>query len=93
MSHKRKYNDVETIDLTQSSPPAPSQRARLTEPDWTQRDTWLDDNDEAGIADDIVVISQGNDGNESVLSYQLYGVLDTKIVGVQYYSGYASVGE
>ena len=105
MAHKRKYNNIETIDLTGDSSPAsaPSQRARFTtepvwsqrlsEPDWSQRDGWLDDNNEAGIADDIIVPSQGNDGNEVMLSYQLYGVLDTKIVGVQYYSGYASVGE
>ncbi len=93
MSHKRKHDTVETVDLTGDSSPVRSQRVRVDEPDWTQRDAWLDDNDEAGVADDIIVPSQGNDGNEVMLSYQLYGVLDTKIVGVQYYTGYASLGE
>ena len=93
MSHKRKYNTIETIDLTGDASPIQSQRARYSETDQPQQEDWLDGNDEAGAADDIIVPSQGNNDDGVMLTYQLYGVLDTKIVGVQYYTGYASVGE
>ncbi|KAG8533261.1 uncharacterized protein KY384_002044 [Bacidia gigantensis] len=43
-------------------------------------------------AEDIVVSSQG-DNDEAIATYQLYGVLTTKIVGVQYYQGIANNGE
>ena len=39
------------------------------------------------------MISSQEGDNNATFSYQLYGMLDTKIVGVQYYTGYASVGE
>ena len=93
MSHKRKHDGIEIVDLTSDSSPIRSQRSRYDEADQSLQENWLDGNDEAGAASDIIIPSQGNEDNGAMLNYQLYGVLETKIVGVQYYTGYASVGE
>ena len=68
-----------TVDLT--GDPTPSQ---------VERDGWVAD--EEHEAQDIVISSQdGND--EHIATFQLYGVVQTKIVGVQYYRGLANSGE
>lgn len=56
----------------------------------SQVDPW--DQDDEGDANDVIIISQ-EDSNSTIESYELYGVLRTKIVGVQYYGGYATDGE
>ena len=52
------------------------------------RDSWLEEND----ADDVIVSTQDG-GDDVAATYQLYSVVDSKIVGVQYYRGLASRGE
>lgn len=90
---------LEFVDLTGDDnvePPAQVQRQTHAPSDHgsaepTQRDVWPE-LDEEGAADDIIFA--GLDGQDnSVFSFQLYGILDTKIVGVQYYRGLANPGE
>lgn len=99
---------VEVIDLTHNDPHRPSKIGRIERvnndiPLANVRNgdrfgesadfiplSQLDD-DETGV-NDIVQASQAFDDPESS-SFQLYGCLNTKIVGVRYYSGYASMGE
>lgn len=50
-----------------------------------------DDNDEDDASQDAPDATQGY--NEQQYDYSLYGVQHTKIVGVRFYSGYATVGE
>ena len=84
---KRKYD---AIDLTGDDDAAVSSQARNAPPTQQERDSWLaEEEHEAG---DIVVSSQDGN-NELIATYQLYGILNTKIVGVQYYNGLASNGE
>ena len=52
------------------------------------RDSWIEEND----ADDVIVSSQDN-GDDIAPHFQLYSLVDTKIVGVQYYRGLANRGE
>lgn len=56
----------------------------------SQVDPW--DQDDEGDANDVIIISQ-EDSDSTIESFELYGVLRTKIVGVQYYGGYATDGE
>ena len=124
MSRKRKYDNIEAIDLTgddsspvrsqqqQHVPSAPSSQVQRSDgysapssqvqhssfssatSSHVPRDNDLipDDEYEADTANDVVVLSQGND-DEARLTFQVYGVVNTRIVGVQYYRGYASEGE
>ena len=96
MPHKRRYDAIEHVDLTgDDTPPFRAQRARHHGMDQPFQDNGVgdDNDDEANTAGDIVVQSQNDDDDAATLTYQLYGVLDIKIVGVQYYTGYASIGE
>ena len=75
MSHKRKQPAIEVVDLTGSSP-APAQRARLVVepgPEWTQREAPLENNDEAGVADDIIVPARAAMGVKSCLAISCMG--------------------
>lgn len=89
---KRKHD---TIDLTGDDDTATSSQSQRPPPgdgvSQSQRDSWVAHSQEED-ADDIVISSQDGD-DSATASYQLYGVLEAKIVGVQYYSGHASVGE
>lgn len=90
----RPYNQnkrsFDAIDLTGEDDAASSSQSRNAPPSQTQRDSWLEQDEHD--ADDIVISSQ--DGDDAVTqSYQLYSILDTKVVGVQYYKGHASIGE
>ena len=85
--NKRKH---EAIDLTGDDDAALSSQSRNAPPSQTERDGWQPDDEHE--AEDIVISSQ--DGNDEVTAtYQIYGIVDTKIVGVQYYRGLASNGE
>lgn len=88
MSQKRKYD---VIDLTGDDSPVQPQRARNAYPTELQREDYLDEF-ETDAANDIIISSQGND-DELRLAFQPYGVLATRVVGVRYYTGYASEGE
>ena len=82
---KRKHD---TVDLTGDQDVHMSSQSRHVPPSQVERDSWLEEHE----AEDIVMASQ--DGNDDVTAtYQLYSVLDTKIVGVQYYKGIATTGE
>ncbi len=85
--------DIETIDLTGDDMPTSitsSQHFPGNGPSQLTRDSWVEQDEHD--AEDIVISSQ--DGDDSVTAtYQLYSILQTKIVGVQYYRGYASDGE
>lgn len=56
-----------------------------------ERETSIDQDVEED-ADDVIFFSQDGD-NIATESYELYGVLQTKIVGIQYYNGHATIGE
>lgn len=88
---------IDFIDLTDSDnapfDPHPRKipRSRFTDPVApSQIDPW--DRNEEDDADDVIIISQ-EDTNSATESFELYGVLRTKIVGVQYYDGVATDGE
>lgn len=90
---------VEVIDLTNSDDeqsrskiPRTSQQSQPNSaPSQSERDTWSDRTEEER-ADDILTLSQ--DGDEGTgESFELYGTLQTKIVGIQYYRGHATRGE
>ncbi|KAL8989148.1 MAG: hypothetical protein Q9177_001905 [Variospora cf. flavescens] len=93
---------IETIDLTDDQidqpvykTPRSSQNdvvmtSQSSQPTQSQRDSWMEEEN----AYETILLSQddGNDGAEAE-EYELYGTMRTKIVGIQYYSGYASAGE
>ncbi|KAL8841686.1 MAG: hypothetical protein Q9176_003081 [Flavoplaca citrina] len=61
-----------------------------SQPTQSQRDSWLEEED----ANDTIVLSQeGENGTEEAEQYEIYGTLHTKIVGIQYYTGCATIGE
>lgn len=84
---KRKHD---AIDLTGDNDAAISSQSRNQAPSQDDHDIWVAQ--EEHEAEDIIMSSQDGD-EESMTTYQLYGVLATKIVGVQYYRGIASNGE
>ena len=86
----------ETIDLTGEDDATMSSQSHHAIPaNQAERDSLLlavqDDDQEA---DDAVIASTQDANNDDVtVTYQLYGTINTKIVGVQYYRGLASNGE
>ena len=84
---KRKHD---AIDLTGDNDAAMSSQSRNQAPGQDDHDIWVAE--EEHEAEDIIISSQDDD-EASMTTYQLYGVLATKIVGVQYYRGIASNGE
>ncbi|KAL9020661.1 MAG: hypothetical protein Q9185_002109 [Variospora sp. 1 TL-2023] len=93
---------IETIDLTDDQidqpvykTPRSSQNdivmaSQSSQPTQSQRESWMEEEN----AYETILLSQddGNDGAEAG-EYELYGTMRIKIVGIQYYSGYASAGE
>ena len=72
----------------EGGPSSQSQRNDSGSESQAQRDEWVEDGDE----DEVIVMSQ--DGSAGVgETFELYGTLDTKIVGVRYYNGHATIGE
>lgn len=93
---KRRAADL--VDLTGSDDEAVRQPRKIARSEnhpgagafsQTQRDQWVDEDG----ADDVIFLSQdgGMGGADEML--ELYGILHTKIVGIQYYTGYATIGE
>lgn len=75
-----------------SSQTASSQTAQSSAPNGhsqAERDQWVAD-DEAD-ADEVIIMSQDDNGDGE--AFELYGTLFTKIVGVRYYNGVATVNE
>ena len=92
--------EIEVLDLTGSDDETPvtSQPRKIPKSNndpgvfsQSQRDEWADEGDEFG-ADEIIVMSQDASGNIAE-KFELYGILETKVVGVQYYNGHATNGE
>ena len=87
---------IEVIDLVDSdnefaNPSRKIPRANNTPGSYTQaeRDTWvISDDDEA---DELILNGREDDGFDN--GFDLYGTLQTKIVGVRFYHGYATIGE
>lgn len=82
----RRNPNLNPAALFSQAPPPPS----TAPPSTTQRDDrdeWDEDRNE------ILIPSQDSRGNEALESFHLYGILHTKIVGVQYYHGCANRGE
>ncbi|PGH23389.1 hypothetical protein AJ80_02499 [Polytolypa hystricis UAMH7299] len=75
--------------------PAPPQRYYGDAPDYIPLSqpgsSFLEIDDETGAAE-IIDSTQGAD-EDAYTSYRLYGNLSTKIVGIRYYHGHATVGE
>ncbi|KAI4129439.1 MAG: hypothetical protein LQ338_002220 [Usnochroma carphineum] len=90
---------IETIDLTGEHDDQPVYKTprssqtdvvMLSQPSQSQRESWMEEED----AHETITLSQeGNDGAAEGEEYELYGTMRTKIVGVRFYTGYASVGE
>ncbi|KAF2108986.1 SNF2 family N-terminal domain-containing protein [Lophiotrema nucula] len=83
-----------------SSQPRPAKQARVghnrskisrTASAGSQADPlFIDDGDEDDGSQEV---PDGSQSNEAVYRYELYGVLQSKIVGIQYYRGYVTQGE
>ena len=56
-----------------------------------QRDIWANERTDEERADDILLSQDDHDNTNH--NYELYGTLKTKIVGIQYYTGHATVNE
>ncbi|KAL9604526.1 MAG: hypothetical protein Q9219_000491 [cf. Caloplaca sp. 3 TL-2023] len=90
---------IETVDLTGDKDDQPvyktprsSQATTIvsSQPTQSQRDSWMEEED----ANETILLSQdGANGEGETEEYELYGTIHTKIVGIQYYTGYATVGE
>ena len=90
---------ADAIDLTTSDDENFSsisrKAARQDHPDGftlNQRDIWANERTDEERADDILILSQDDHDNAN-LNYELYGTLNTKVVGIQYYTGHATAGE
>ena len=92
---KRKIEVIDLID-SDDEPTNPARKAprAANHPgiySQSERDTWVisdDDND----ANELMHNSQDGGGGLDE-GFDLYGILQTKIVGVRYYNGYATLGE
>ena len=89
----------DAIDLTNSDDEASGAQARkIARTDSTggfsqsQRDSWANERTEEERSDDILILSQ-DDNDNTTQNYELYGTINTKVVGIQYYTGYATIGE
>ena len=89
----------DAIDLTNSDDEASGSQARkIARKDFTgdfsqsQRHSWTNERTEEERADDILILSQ-DDNDNTTQNYELYGTVNTKVVGIQYYTGHATVGE
>ena len=88
---------ADAIDLTASDDEGSRYRkaARQNLPtdfNQSQRDSWTNERTEEERADDILILSQDDNDNTNQ-NYELYGTLNAKVVGIQYYTGHATVGE
>ena len=96
LSGKRKSD---AIDLTNSDDEASGSQARkITRKEFTggfsqcERDSWVNERTEEERSDDILILSQ-DDNDNTTQNYELYGTVNTKVVGIQYYTGHATIGE
>lgn len=92
--------NLAAVDLTNSddeSPPPQRQRRAPLPPTHgvtqAQRDSWSNERTEEERANDLLILSQDDGDDESAQSFELYGTLSTKVVGIRYYTGHATVGE
>lgn len=94
---KRKVNAIDLTNSDDESPPSQRQRANGSASTegyaQSQRDSWAHDRTDEERAEDILMLSQENGEENTSQSYELYGTLNTKVVGIQYYTGYATEGE
>ena len=51
------------------------------------------DDDEEDAAGEVIATSQDDGHGHGTETFESYGILNTKIVGIRYYNGYATVGE
>ena len=98
MAHLQKRK-ADAIDLTTSDDenflPLSRKTARQDHPDsfiLNQGHSWTNERTDEERANDVLILSQDDHDNTNH-SYELYGTLNTKVVGIQYYTGHATVGE
>ena len=89
---------IDVVDLTASDNASSSYQPRkVARPlptdgvSQSERNTWSENAGEDD-GDDTFVLSQDGDFTATE-TFELYGTIDTKIVGIQYYTGHASEGE
>lgn len=89
---------IDTVDLTGSDDASSNYQPRkvakplpIDDITQSQPEAWTERAEEED-AEDTFILSQDGDINAAE-SYELYGTVNTKIVGIQYYTGYASEGE
>lgn len=94
---KRKLDAIDLTNSDDESPPSQRQRASgmpsadgITQ---NQRDNWTTDRTDEERAEDILILSQEDGQENTIQSFELYGTLNTKVVGIQYYTGHATEGE
>lgn len=96
LNGKRKAVAIDpTVSDDESSTLQPRKVARQEPPNGftqSQRDGWTNERTEEDRADDILILSQ-DDSDNTNQNYELYGTLNTKVVGIQYYTGHATIRE
>ena len=96
-SGKRKADIIDLTGSDDESPPAQRQKIDGSLPTdgvtQSQRDSWNNTRTDEERAEDILLLSQEDGDEGSTQSFELYGTLNTKVVGIRYYTGYATVGE
>ena len=92
---KRKVSAIDLTNSDDESPPSQRQRANRPPPTdgiaQSQRDSWTTERTDEERAEDILVLSQEDGEENTTQSFELYGTLNTKVVGIQYYTGHATV--
>ena len=91
-SRKISRADHRTLNPDRSLNSSEARSVFAGQPTQAQRDQWAADGDEAGI-DDLIASTQDGDMNDTDDMLELYGTLQTKIVGVRFYHGHATIGE
>ena len=93
---------IEVLDLTGSDDEVPSYsqprkqaRSENNPGQFSQaeRNEWVDDHRTEAGANELIASTQDDAFGGADETFELYGILATKIVGVQYYNGHATVGE
>lgn len=89
-AHKRRAPEVRLLPPPSTAVPRSSQNNVVHGSSWrtplyTPREEW-------GAEDDEFLATQANDDSFSQ-NYVLYGVIDTKVVGIRFYQGVATRGE
>ena len=92
VSSSQSYPSSVSYDASQyTDATALSQSSALGGSSYSRRDLWLDEANELDV-DEVIMMTQDADGNSGE-TFELYGTILNKVVGIRYYNGYATIGE